>query len=252
MASLLNNDEINKLHKEYFDIMEISDEQKQERIELAELLDDVFFYLFVYIDALETVGKMVIDTVYEIGERRYKEALNEYGIDLNRYPDVDEYVSKMVRNIIDTSVKDSSNGKAKSKGQNNDNNVNNSRRYNVDGNNSGANDSNVGVRDNTRNSDGQGKPKSQAKAIEVAQNEANSIFNCMEYADAVAKGYTKKTWITEGDRRVRPTHEDVDMETIDIDMTFQVGDSLMMFPKDTSMGASAKEIVNCRCSIRYS
>lgn len=43
MATLLKTDEINNIHREYFEIMEISDEQKEERIELAELLDDVFF-----------------------------------------------------------------------------------------------------------------------------------------------------------------------------------------------------------------
>lgn len=39
---------------------------------------------------------------------------------------------------------------------------------------------------------------------------------------------------------------------VPIGNAFHVGDSWMMFPKDTSLGADAKEIINCRCSITYS
>lgn len=53
------------------------------------------------------------------------------------------------------------------------------------------------------------------------------------------------------DQRVRKTHREVDGETIPIDEVFLVGESLMRFPKDTSLGASAEEIVNCRCVVKY-
>lgn len=54
------------------------------------------------------------------------------------------------------------------------------------------------------------------------------------------------------DRRVRHTHEMVDGETIGIYDAFEVGDALMMFPKDDSLGAGQEEIANCRCVVEYS
>ena len=33
---------------------------------------------------------------------------------------------------------------------------------------------------------------------------------------------------------------------------FNVGNMQMMFPRDVSLGAGPEEIVNCRCSLRYS
>lgn len=38
---------------------------------------------------------------------------------------------------------------------------------------------------------------------------------------------------------------------IDIFEPFEVGNSLMMFPKDHSLGAQVKEIAGCRCSLKY-
>ncbi|MCP4489038.1 MAG: hypothetical protein GY820_17255 [Gammaproteobacteria bacterium] len=60
-----------------------------------------------------------------------------------------------------------------------------------------------------------------------------------------------KAWQTMGDKDVRPTHKAANGQTQPIDAPFQVGDSLLMYPRDTSMGASVKEIVNCRCSAVY-
>lgn len=86
----------------------------------------------------------------------------------------------------------------------------------------------------------------------ISENEANSILNYKDLQDATANGYTKKTWLTMRDRRVRHTHAEVDGRTIDITEPFAVGSSLMMMPKDDSLGAGADEIVNCRCSVKYS
>ena len=87
----------------------------------------------------------------------------------------------------------------------------------------------------------------------VAQNESNSIFNRVEYDDAVSSGkYTEKIWYTEADSKVRDTHRDVDLVKIPIDEYFEVGDSKMLFPMDISgIDINAKEVVNCRCSIVY-
>ena len=93
---------------------------------------------------------------------------------------------------------------------------------------------------------------SNDRAVFISECEANSILNYRQYSKAVKAGKTKKKWIDVGDKRERKTHLEVGGTTLPIDEPFSVGDSLLQFPKDTSLGASADEIVNCRCSIQYS
>ena len=93
---------------------------------------------------------------------------------------------------------------------------------------------------------------SNDRAMFISECEANSILNYRQYSKAVKAGKTKKKWIDVGDKRERKTHLEVGGITLPIDEPFSVGDSLLQFPKDTSLGASADEIVNCRCSIQYS
>ena len=54
------------------------------------------------------------------------------------------------------------------------------------------------------------------------------------------------------DEKTRETHAMADGQKVDIDTPFIVGDSLMMFPTDTSLGATPQEIINCRCIMKYS
>lgn len=93
---------------------------------------------------------------------------------------------------------------------------------------------------------------SNDRAMFISECEANSILNYRQYSKALKSGKTKKTWIDVGDKRERKTHLEVGGTTIPINEPFSVGDSLLMFPTDHSLGASADEIVNCRCSIQYS
>lgn len=93
---------------------------------------------------------------------------------------------------------------------------------------------------------------SNDRAMFISECEANSILNYRQYSNAVKAGKTKKKWVDVGDKRERNTHLEVGGTTLPIDEPFSVGDSLLQFPKDTSLGASADEIVNCRCSIQYS
>lgn len=69
--------------------------------------------------------------------------------------------------------------------------------------------------------------------------------------DAAARsldvGFTKQ-WCTSGLVNTRDTHLAVDGTVVDQDEPFLVGDSMLMYPHDTSMGASASEIINCACS----
>lgn len=93
---------------------------------------------------------------------------------------------------------------------------------------------------------------SNDRAMFISECEANSILNYRQYSKAVKAGKTKKKWIDVGDKRERKTHLEVGGTILPIDEPFSVGDSLLQFPKDTSLGSSADEIVNCRCSIQYS
>ena len=91
---------------------------------------------------------------------------------------------------------------------------------------------------------------SDDRARLLGEEEANTIFNLVDFAKAKRLGYRYKTWITMRDNRVRHTHERVDDKTIPIDELFLVGNSFMRFPRD-ELG-STRERINCRCSIRYS
>lgn len=94
---------------------------------------------------------------------------------------------------------------------------------------------------------------SNDRATLVSVNEANSILGYRQLQEAKDKGYTRKTWITEGDKKVRKTHREVDMQEIPIDEYFLVGDSLMMYAHDNiTFNIDPKEVINCRCSVVYS
>lgn len=90
---------------------------------------------------------------------------------------------------------------------------------------------------------------SEKRAIIIAENESLSILNNDDYNKALDAGYTKKKWLTLKDNKVRKTHKAVDNQVLPIREYFQVGKSLMLYPH--SIDAEPEEVVNCRCSIKY-
>lgn len=92
---------------------------------------------------------------------------------------------------------------------------------------------------------------SHDRATLIAENEAQSDFNYADYSAAVKAGKTRKQWVDVRDTKERETHREVGGMVISIDDTFVAGNSLMRFPKDTSLGAEMKEIAGCRCTIKY-
>jgi hypothetical protein len=57
-----------------------------------------------------------------------------------------------------------------------------------------------------------------------------------------------REWLTRQDDHVRPTHQAAHgQRVIGTAEPFRVGDSLLMYPGDTSLGASMNEIMGCRC-----
>lgn len=61
----------------------------------------------------------------------------------------------------------------------------------------------------------------------------------------------EKLWRSVGDQRVRESHMNADGQVQLVGQPFRVGDSSMMFPGDSNLGAPLKEIVNCRCTVVF-
>lgn len=91
---------------------------------------------------------------------------------------------------------------------------------------------------------------SEDRAFDIAVNESSTIVGDQEFQNAIKSGKKQKQWISEKDNRVRRTHVIADGTTIPIQDYFVVGDSQMLYPHD-SVNGSAKEVVNCRCHVKY-
>ena len=85
----------------------------------------------------------------------------------------------------------------------------------------------------------------------TSENEANSVFNREDFSLFGERGFGHKEWVTKMDGHERETHAEVNGTVIPIDEYFEVGGSLMLYPKDFSMAPSPEETVNCRCQVRY-
>jgi len=88
-------------------------------------------------------------------------------------------------------------------------------------------------------------------SMTVTRTEINAMCNLAALDGAYRSGMRFKTWETFGDGKVRPSHKAVGGTRIPIDEPFTVGSSKLMFPNDTSLGADAEEIVNCRCTLKF-
>ncbi len=88
-------------------------------------------------------------------------------------------------------------------------------------------------------------------SMTVTRTEINAMCNLAALDGAHRSGMRFKTWETFGDGKVRPSHKAVGGTRIPIDEPFTVGNSKLMFPNDTSLGADAEEIVNCRCTLKF-
>ena len=187
-------------YDEYFDDMDLTDIQKQERKDSAQELEEVFR------DLLALIFYFYVDGAYDYAEaimtaqEAYGDAL--YGIEVSEYFR-NTHIPVTVSGIVNTMLA----------------HPENPFNFSID------------------------------RAKLIAENEANSMWNDAEYVDALKSGKKYKTWHTIIDKRTRETHREINGKTIPIREYFVVGNSLMMFPKDS--GASDEEVVNCRCSLTY-
>lgn len=198
---------------EYFENMNISSEQKEKRIRLANLLLADVLFLFA-------LSKRNSDKEY-----LSKSLQNRYTDSVKNIVQLDKKMQRYIRKVCDSIVNTTLSNHSDVAGN-----------MESDGKNTPSENDYI---------------TSIERATNIAENEANTILNNDEYRDAVKNGCTKKRWVSFCDKKVRMDHADVDGEVVDIDKPFHVGGYLMMYPKDDSLGAGLEEIVNCRCSVEY-
>ena len=97
----------------------------------------------------------------------------------------------------------------------------------------------------------------QTRGETIARTEAMQAFNSARdqaWEQSIEEGVVQrqnvtKVWRSAGDGNVRHTHAALNRETVDKDEAFvSPTGARLMYPGDTSMGAPASEIVNCRCT----
>ena len=96
------------------------------------------------------------------------------------------------------------------------------------------------------------KARWMARRIVRTETTASANFGIqLSASDIYGDDVLVKEWIASGGSRTRETHRTADVrygnEPIPVNEPYIVGGSRMMFPSDTQLGASAKEVVNCRC-----
>lgn len=188
--------------EEYFSKMDISKEQKEERVEASEEFQNVILFLFALLLVEMEYGDDY-DLVYSSFQLRYRNVVARFSR-INEY--IESYIENRTREIFDI------------------------------------------TRDMMEKG---GWWTSADRALVIGENEANSVLNYEDLQKAIDDGFRYKTWITERDNRVRDTHREVDGRKIPIEDYFVVGNSFMMIPHDPDCD-DAREISNCRCSVKYS
>lgn len=100
----------------------------------------------------------------------------------------------------------------------------------------------------------------QHRVKTIARTEAHRIVGrarreAMQQAleqSGIPKRSVRRIWNITGDGRERDTHDEMSGQSVGVDEPFvSPGGALFMFPGDTSLGAEAEELVNCRCWETY-
>lgn len=95
---------------------------------------------------------------------------------------------------------------------------------------------------------------SKFRGFTIARTEVISASNAATHF-GVGRRYPTdgmtKAWYATMDHRTRQTHKRANRQEVPFDKPFHVGNSELMFPGDGSLGAAAKETIQCRCSALY-
>ena len=92
--------------------------------------------------------------------------------------------------------------------------------------------------------------ETQAPAESTKLMEARTVDGRRPTSTAISESM-KKTWRTIGDDKVRDAHKDANFQTKFVESDFIVMGEHLMYPGDGSLGASAGNLINCRCSAVY-
>ena len=206
----LSFDELNDLvankrsmsFEQFFGEMELSDEEIQKRIELAEKLEDGFLFVLALLFTMQQYNEVNWERARQEYENRYLSALSGY---VTITPYIRQYVRDMSYDIMDSTKKHQAEYYY----------------YSPD----------------------------RGKFMAECESNTTRSYQCNE--DAIAQGKTMKRWLTMGDKRVRATHKEVGGTSKPIGEPFYVGGSLLLYPRDFSLGASTAQTAGCRCSIEY-
>lgn len=106
------------------------------------------------------------------------------------------------------------------------------------------------------------KLKSRETGIVSLETQAMAEATKLAEADMIAKKEPltlqtpqeplTKEWVTQGDERVRPAHVSADSQLQRTQDLYVVMGQQLMFPGDTRFGATAANVINCRCDSVYS
>lgn len=88
-------------------------------------------------------------------------------------------------------------------------------------------------------------PSGNAKFVEVDE------FNKKLLNEPRIENQVDKHWITQGDLNVREAHKAANGQKRDLNDPFMVGGELLRYPRDTQLGASLGNVINCRCRSIY-
>lgn len=212
-------------YKEYYGDMKLTPKQRKDREDLALILED---YIMLFFDLIQS-GVNEITIRQEMTYELYK-IVDDKGY-FEDEEQAEKYVADTVKNTYDSTVD-----------------------------NLAKHPNDVSEYDMEKVADTDETPKqywvSDDRAMFIAENEANTLFNSKEYIEAKEKGYTHKIWMAYPDDRVRPTHEETNGAKVPIGVYFDVGNARMLYPKDItsefSTGAEyPEEYINCRCTVVY-
>jgi len=264
-------DELNQLQR-FFSTMEITDEEKKKRCDLAYDLYDAIYFVFSLIRVEKEVEELnfvrsalMVEQYRDTLERQIKDALED-----NKVSYEPEYVRKLVDDIISNrpvfeSIKDERIKEIVEKVMSEitpDRDFNTYRetlqnrltdafiQNDIPLEESYVSQLVSDLIDTTNRHTDDPYYLSKERALLIAQNEANTAINYSDYVFAKDNGATHKRWIAELDDKTRPAHAEADGVIIPIDDYFLVGGDTMRYPHDYLNG-SPGNLINCRCVCTY-
>ena len=92
----------------------------------------------------------------------------------------------------------------------------------------------------------------RSRARTIARTEVHAAANYGSISAAEAENQPmEKIWIATPDGRARDAHIAAGGQRRRLDQAFNVGGERLQYPGDSTLGASAAMVINCRCFLRY-